>query len=305
MRIISTISNADGIERTPTIPYDLPAIEAAIRDVNAALFILDPLVATLDQETNSYRDQDIRRALAPVAALAERTGVAVICIRHLNKGGSQNPKYRGGGSIGIIGAARAAFLFGDVPGRDGTHAMAPTKGNLWRRKPQALEYTIEERNDQPVIVWHGESQCTAVSLLAQPESAEESNACVEAQKFLVEILRDGEIDSKDVIREARAAGVSEKTLHRAKHQLGVRSQKHGIGKGQHWVGVLPKMVNDQNLTTFEESTEITPVNSTNSLKKVKTEDMTIFAPEDGHLPESGALPLADDSSDDEGEIRLE
>ncbi len=43
------------------IPGDLPAIEAAVQDVNAKLVVLDPLIATLDGETNSYRDQDIRR----------------------------------------------------------------------------------------------------------------------------------------------------------------------------------------------------------------------------------------------------
>src|SRR5207249_5432167 len=73
VRIVSTLTSVDGIQRTPTIPDDLPQIEAAIQSVDAKLLVLDPLVATLGAETNSYRDQDIRRTLAPVAALAGRT----------------------------------------------------------------------------------------------------------------------------------------------------------------------------------------------------------------------------------------
>jgi RecA-family ATPase len=72
VRIVSIIKGTDGIERTPTLPVDLPAIESAIHSVNAELVILDPLVAMLGAETRSYRDQDIWRVLAPVAALAER-----------------------------------------------------------------------------------------------------------------------------------------------------------------------------------------------------------------------------------------
>ena len=36
-------------------------------------------------------------------------------IRHLNKSGGGHAMYRGGGSIGIIGAARSAFLIARDP----------------------------------------------------------------------------------------------------------------------------------------------------------------------------------------------
>jgi len=243
VRIISTIRGADGTERTPKIPDDLPQIEAAIRDVNAKLLILDPLVATLGAETNSYRDQDIRRALAPVAAMAERTRVAVVCIRHLTKAGGQNPIYRGGGSIGIIGAGRASFLFAEKPDCDGVYVMAPVKGNLWRGKPPALEYSIEEKDEQPVISWQGESTHTAKSLLAEPdrESAEESNAIADAKRFLLNVLDAGARAVKEVKREARLAGISDRTLIRARYSLGVRAVKRDF-EG-HWEWEFPKDAN--------------------------------------------------------------
>lgn len=306
VRIVSTIKGADGIERTPTIPDDLPALETAIQNVNAKLLVLDPLVATLDSEINSYRDQDIRRALAPVAALAERTGVSVIGIRHLTKGSGQNPKYRGGGSIGIIGAARAAFLFADAPGQDRVRVMAPVKGNLWRGKPEALEYVIEEKAGQPVIAWHGKSHHSAQSLLAQPDSAEESNALTDAKNFLTDFLKDGPRSANDVKQEARRAGVSERTLYRAKATLGIMSRKSGIGDGQHWQWVLsesirePKTANNERLAIFEQVSETKPVSPTSSPNIAKPESLAMFRADAGSL----RRPADADSLEDEGEVRL-
>jgi len=281
---------------------DLPALGVAIQNVNAKLLVLDPLVATLDSETNTYRDQDIRRALAPVAALAERTGVAVIGIRHLTKGGGQNPKYRGGGSIGIIGAARAAFLFADAPGQDRVHVMAPVKGNLWRGKPDALQYVIEQKGGQRVIKWHGKSNHSAQSLLAQPDSAEESNALADAKNFLIDSLKDGPLAANEAKKEAQRAGVSERTLYRAKAALGIMSRK----SGQHWEWGLPEAVreptktaNNESLTIFEQVSETRPVTPTSSPNIAKSENLAMFRTDDGNLRRA-----TDTDSPDGDEVRL-
>lgn len=291
VRIVSGIKGADGIERTPTLPVDLPYIEAAIKNVRAKILVLDPFVAVLGPETNSYRDQDVRRVLAPIKELAEKTGVAIICIRHLNKGNSQNPKYRGGGSIGIIGAARASFLFAEKPGEEGWYVFAPVKGNLWRGKPDALEYTVREAQveiegkkcGQPVILWHGPSVHTAASLLVQPHGAEESNALSEAQEFLTEFLKDGPRDADAVFREARRARVAERTLYRAKAALGVYSKKKGIGEGQHWEWTLPKTANAENLATIGQVTETKPNASTPLPKASKAIEVAAIETEDDQL----------------------
>lgn len=61
-------------------------------------------MAFLSAGVDSHRDQDIRRTLHAVAAMAERTYVAVVLVRHLSKAPGGSAIYRGGGSIGIIGA---------------------------------------------------------------------------------------------------------------------------------------------------------------------------------------------------------
>lgn len=294
IRIIDLIRGDDGTDRTPTIPRDLPAIEQAIQDRDAALLVIDPLVATLGSETNSYKDQDIRRALAPVKVLAERTNVAVIAVRHLNKSNSSNPKYRGGGSIGITGLARANFIFGEDPDEPGTFVMAWSKGNL-AAKPTAMKYALEESEHGLHVKWLGMSEHTARTLLAEPQSQEDANAMQGAKEFLLNALDGGPRSVKELQGEARKAGHSERTIDRAKNRLGIKSQKRSFGGSWEWV--LPnnakgakdatKDADCQNLAPFEQDIETKPFNSNTSSKDAKVVNMAAFEGGDGPIRSNG------------------
>jgi hypothetical protein len=69
------------------IPGDIPRLERAVRQVGAVLVVVDPIMAFLSGDVNSNRDQDVRRALTPLKRMAERTGAAVVLVRHLNRRG--------------------------------------------------------------------------------------------------------------------------------------------------------------------------------------------------------------------------
>lgn len=113
-------------ERMPSLA-DIALLKQAIATADAKLVVIDPLMAYLLGDVNSYKDQDIRRALAPLAALAAELNVAIVVIRHLNKSSSSNPLYRGGGSIGIIGAARSGLLVAKDPEDEDRRILAITK----------------------------------------------------------------------------------------------------------------------------------------------------------------------------------
>jgi hypothetical protein len=240
---LATVPDEKGHERYLSIPEDLLLIEKGIRRVGAGLLIVDPLMAFLSGETNSHRDQDIRRALAPLAGLAERTGAAVLVIRHLNKTSANNPLYRGGGSIGIIGAARMAFVVGKDPQKENRRVLASTKNNL-AMPPASLMFGLEEAENGSVRVsWLGSSEVSAKNLLATPQDHEHADARSEAVEFLKEVLADGALPAKQVIEEAEDAGIAEKTLRRAKKRLDVivyrentTGEKRGSGR---WLWKLP------------------------------------------------------------------
>jgi hypothetical protein len=131
--------DGEGFARPVTLPGDLPDIEKVIRRHGVVLVVVDVLMAYLSGAVDSYRDQDVRRALHPLAAMADRTGCTVLVLRHFSKTGGEKAVYRGGGSIGIIGAARAAFMCGTDPEDelglriDGSRAPGPRVAPRWGR----------------------------------------------------------------------------------------------------------------------------------------------------------------------------
>src|SRR5712692_3987133 len=157
VRILETVPCADG-ERQPEIPTDLGLIDRVARQICAKLIILDPIVAFLAGSANAHRDQDVRRVLAPLAAMAQSTGAAVLVIRHLNKTLGDNPLYRGGGSIAFIGAARSGLLAAPDPDDESGSAriLASTKCNLGPR-PESLRYAIRPAGDSIRLAWLGTS----------------------------------------------------------------------------------------------------------------------------------------------------
>lgn len=225
-------------DRLPTVE-DLTAIEAAVGTVGARLVIVDPLMAYLGEEVNSYRDQHVRRALAPLADLAERLGVAVVLVRHLTKGTDTNALYRGGGSIGIIGAARAGLLVAKDPDDETRRILAPTKENLGP-PVKALAYRIEGAdNGASRIRWEGETAHLADQLLAT-HSEEERTERDEAKEFLLSELREGPRPAAEILKAASRVGVAERTLRRAKAALDIEAYREGgLGAAGKWHWRLP------------------------------------------------------------------
>jgi hypothetical protein len=218
------------------IPEDIPRLERAVNQVGAALVVIDPIMAFLSGDVNSNRDQDVRRALTPLKRMAERTGAAVVLVRHLNKTQGGNPLYRGGGSIGIIGAARSGMVVGPHPDSEELRVLAGQKNNL-SLPPRSLAYRIETAHTGSAkISYQGFSEATAAQLLRVPEDEEEKSALAEAKEFLTSELSRTPVAAKAIKKSAREAEISERTLRRAKQILGVRSEKESDGS---WTWSLP------------------------------------------------------------------
>lgn len=232
---LATVPDGDS-ERLLSIPEDLPIIKRGIERVGAALVVVDPLMAFLSGDVNGHRDQDVRRALAPLAILAEETGAAVVVVRHLNKATGGAAIYRGGGSIGIVGAARSALLVAKDPEDEDRRVLAPLKANLGPPAP-SLAFSLEEAANGAVRVeFRGETRHGAEALLAAPSDPEERSALDEAREFLADALKDGPVGAVEVKKDAQKADVKDATLRRAKTTLGVRSRKEPDGL---WSWSLP------------------------------------------------------------------
>ena len=138
---------ADGYPDGLRIPDDVVELERLVAECGASLVIVDPLMAHLPGEVNSWRDQSIRLALAPLHGLAERQGCAALVLAHLNKSASSDWLRRVGGSVGITGAARSVLLMArdpdDSDGEKGRRrVLAHAKCNVGPEMPSLL-YEIE------------------------------------------------------------------------------------------------------------------------------------------------------------------
>jgi hypothetical protein len=232
-RVLALATVPDGpsleSERLLSLPEDLGVLRRGIERVKARLVVVDPLMAFVSGSINSYKDQDVRRALAPLAMLAEETGAAVVVVRHLNQTTGQNALYRGGGSIAIIGQARSALLMAKDPEDEARRVLAPLKSNLSKPEPSLAFVLTEAANGAVRVEYKGETHHRADALLATPTDPEERSALDEAMEFLRDELGSGPVWNERVRKEARKAKISEATLRRAKTTLGVRSVKEADG----------------------------------------------------------------------------
>jgi hypothetical protein len=95
------------------------------------------------------------------------------------------------------------------------------------------------------IFWDSERvSCTADQILAANENASDRPAQTEAEDFLRDILRDGPRPAKDIESEAKEAGISWRTVNRAKKALGIVVERRaesgdGFGHSGRWYWSLP------------------------------------------------------------------
>jgi hypothetical protein len=238
-------------ERPVFLPGDLPALREAIERAHAQLVVIDPLMAYLDGDVNAHRDQDVRRALRPLTQLAQETGAAIVVVRHLNKMPGGKAIYRGGGSIGIAGAARSALLVAEHPDDEQRRVLARVKANLAKPVPALAYHVVEVDQGVPRLEWLGATEHTATSLLAMPQDSDERSATEEAVDWLRDLLEesDGAMGAREVEAERRKpGGPSEKALRMARLRICDKPVKEGFGEQGKWVWRLkpaaPKMPSD-------------------------------------------------------------
>lgn len=241
----------DGIDEGIALPDDGPELQRIAEAKGAKLVIVDPLMAHLPESVNSWRDQSVRRALAPLHRLAEDLRCAVVIVAHLNKAKGADATHRTGGSIAIPAAVRSALLLArdpedPEPDTGSQRVLAHFKCNV---APQAETLTAEIEtvevdggHEAPRIELVGTSTVSAADLLDAP-TEEIRTERDEAIEFLEAELAEGPRPTKEIRDAARAAHIADRTLTRAKAELGIKSTKDGLNGGWRWR--LPKDATDR------------------------------------------------------------
>ena len=236
---LTSTGNDGEIREALSLSEHLNLLEKEILLYKSRLLVLDPILAFTGSKTDTHKSADVRRALAPLAKIAQNTKCAILAVMHLNKKSTEtNSIYRVTGSLDFAAAARSVLLVGKDPNDPEARILASSKSNL-SALPSSLRYRMSDGG----FAWDGEVDINADSLLDTTNNdGQVAGALAEAEEFLCDILDDGPMPTRQVIREANKAGIKEHTLKRAKKKLRIESKRVGQegdrGRG-HWSWILP------------------------------------------------------------------
>ena len=231
--------------RWPDLTADVDKLGALVAMLDARLVVVDVLMAYLGARTNSYRDQDVRALLGPLSAMAEETRCAVLLLRHPTKAANRDPVLYGGGSIGIMGAARVGLLASlhpddvELPEADRRRLLAVAKCNI-APKAETMVYRLVPAPDPEFEVarvsWEGTSGLRAADLLAEPSDTDEADARNEAERFVLSYFGDEDaVRAADILKEASANKITPSTLRRARIRLRIDTERVGFGpSAEYW-----------------------------------------------------------------------
>lgn len=229
---------APGAEKP--VPFSLlehvPQLEELIQRAEPCrLVVVDPVSAFLGK-TDSHNNSEVRSALAPLASMAERNGVAVIAVTHLNKGqGSALDRVIG--SIAFTAAARAAYVVTRDEDDPARRLMLAAKNNL-ATDLDGFAYRLEGE-PTPHVEW--EAQPVAMSadeaVGGRASRGPEPDARRDAEAWLMDYLASGPRPAKALYIAASEDGHTKDTIRRAKATLGVQATKTGYQGA--WVWLLP------------------------------------------------------------------
>lgn len=263
-------------------PVTVERIAAAVAD-GVRFIVLDPLSLFISDglpDGDERGDLRVRNAMRPIIALAQRHGVAIVGLKHVNKTEGRAILNRAGGSRAYTAAARALLFIADDP--DSADPLNPDRlifprGNL-ATVTSALRYRIDgaslllhdgELRTHPRIVWKGESTRSAEEAFMRSDRGPASerddsgkdhspdSAIAIATAWLLDIFTERDtVLAAEVLEMADDEQVSRRTVQRAATELGVTKTREGFGRGSKiWWTHRPDATNTDDNTCIGDSTD--------------------------------------------------
>jgi archaellum biogenesis ATPase FlaH len=193
-----------------------------------SLVVIDTVTAYIEAARDMNTANQVREWIRRLQDIARKNKTAVVLIAHPNKSSGQKALYRVGGSIDLVGATRSVLFCGEDPDTPGQSAAVHIKTNVGP-KGTSIGFTCRDGR----FSWTGACTLTADRFDEKP-SRGSSSPRSDAVTFLKELLHEGPMSAESVLEEGRKAGISERTLRRAKSELGVLVKKNSFDGGWTW-----------------------------------------------------------------------
>lgn len=212
--------DADGEYQRMITLADVDAIESALKKLNdCKLIVIDPIGSFLGGATDAHRDNEVRGVLAPIGALAEKYGPAVLIVAHIRKANGTSADDLVLGSRAFTGIARAVWHLTRDPDDKSRRLLLPGKNNL-AAEGTGLAFKIS--GEPACCRWeHDPIEMHADDAVAESQRpGPESEALKAAVEWLTAALKNGPRMAKELADEfTNGEGGSKRTLERAKAKV--------------------------------------------------------------------------------------
>ena len=261
------------------LPRDIKILGNLIEELRIELVIIDGLGYSISGDSHNYAV--VGSALAALAGEAERSGAAILGLVHPPKGAS-DPVTAAIGSTAWTAIPRISIVLGVDPNNEsGARRLVRVAKTNYKEPEGGLQFRI---GDDPefecgYVTALYRDDTSAEDIVGAPVSIEEKGERAEARDVLRTLVAEGPMDAADVIK---ASGISERTLKRARKDVGVTAEarRNMLGRVIGWTWSQPE---DQRANTRG------PINPRPSGHSGHTQDKhTVSAPE-GQPSESGTL----------------
>ncbi|MCU1490826.1 MAG: hypothetical protein JWM85_2231 [Acidimicrobiaceae bacterium] len=217
------------------LPRDISILGKVVQDQHIALVVIDGLGYSIAGDSHNYAV--VGSALSALAGEAERTGAAVLGLVHPPKG-SSDPVTAAIGSTAWTAIPRISIVLGVDPSDESGERRVVSVGKSNYKMPDS-GYSFRIGNDERwecgFVMGMTPSNIAAEEITAAAPTTEEKGERVDAREVLRELLAGGPMDAVDALR---ASGVAERTLKRARKDLGVialaKRNAHGHVTGWSW-----------------------------------------------------------------------
>lgn len=232
---------------------DIPLLEKTLAACpGIRLIVLDPVLSFMGGTANINQGNEVRDRLDPLTDLADRFGIGLLGIAHVNKAELMKTLYRVSNSVAFTALARSVMGVGELEG--GRRCLAHIKANYtapFAPVPFTITGIVHPTTGQSVgrIVWEEPDDDIDVTRLfdEQRKEKESKSKTQECSEKIVEFLG-GKSQYAEFIKNRLLADYSETTISRARRSVGVTVTGAGVSTRWH-----PPTLGDGGETTLERS----------------------------------------------------
>jgi hypothetical protein len=268
---LDKVHRVDGVKTRDgkAAPFSLAHYESLKRELErrpaVRLVVIDPAGAYIGRAgCDDHKDSELRALLGPLAVLAAERRVAIILVKHLNKGATVKAVNKVSGSTGYVNTVRAAFILAPDPKEPERKLFLPLKFNIGP-KPRGFAFRLKalEQAEAEVLLspfghlaeedrqrlaaqlfrpaWEGRVDDDADAVVGEGAKKERGPSKVQqCAEWLEGFLGGYAWPSDEVTAAGMKAGFTFDNVKEAKAQLkaekGLRHSNRGRFQGVWWCG---------------------------------------------------------------------